>query len=95
MGKNCNLWRYYILQGNEKLMDIQKVCIKLMLLIFARSETHVSFPQNKPKENNRDYIYSFSKDINNNALLLLMSFGSLGDDLCNMKLGQEIWPNLM
>ena len=53
------------------------------------------FPQNKPKENNRDYIYSFSKDINNHGLLLLMSFGSLGDDLCNMKLGQEIWPKLM
>ena len=56
MGKNCNLWRYYVLQGNEKLMDIQKACIKLMLLIFARSQAHVSFPQNKPKENNKDYI---------------------------------------
>ena len=78
------------MQGNEKLMDIQKLCIKLMLLIFARSETHVFFPQNKPKENNRDYIYSFSKDINNHGLFLLMSFGSLGDDLCYMKLGQEI-----
>ena len=43
----------------------------------------------------RENIYSFSKDINNNTLLLLMSFGSLGDDLCNMKLGQEIWPKLM
>ena len=81
--------------GKWKINGYTKGLHQVNVLIFARSETHVSFPQNKPKENNRDYIYSFSKDIYNNALLLLMSFGSLGDDLCNMKLGQEIWPKLM
>ena len=77
------------MQGNEKLMDIHKAAFN------ERSHIHLFlYPCLTSRKTSQkrviETIYSFSEDINNNALLLLMSFWSLGDDLCYMKLGQEI-----